>query len=411
MRILFLSENFPPETNAAATRVFERAVYWAGWGHEVTVITCAPNFPQGKLLAGYENRWYQSEKMDGIRVVRVKTYISANQGVTRRTLDFLSFLAAGFTAGAFQPAFDVVAATSPQFFAAVAGWAVGAVRRRPFVFELGDLWPGSISAVGAMKRGALLGLMENLELFLYRRSAAIAALTQSFKEDLVGRGIAPEKISVVVNGVDQSRYAPRPRHADLAREWNLADKFTIGYVGTHGMAHRLDCVLAAAENLQGEENIRFLFVGAGAEREALIETAHRKKLDNVVFIPPQPKEAMPDIWSLCDIALVHLRDQPLFAGVIPSKIFEAMAMGLPVLLAAPEGEASRIITRHANGVWVPPEQPAELARAARELYADGAGRNRMKEASLTAAPLYSRETQAEKMINVLDRARLGTGAG
>ena len=410
MRILFLSENFPPETNAAATRVFERAVYWARWGHQVTVITCAPNFPQGKLMAGYRNRWYQSEEMDGIKVVRVKTYISANQGVARRGLDFLSFLAGGFTAGIFQPAFDVIAATSPQFFAAVAGWAVGAARRRPFVFELGDLWPGSISAVGAMRRGLLLSLMEKLELFLYRRSAAIAALTQSFKEDLVGRGITPEKISVVVNGVDQSRYAPSPRPAELARKWDLADKFTIGYVGTHGMAHRLENVLAAAERLGDAPEIRFVFVGAGAERDALIEKARLKKLDNVVFIPPQPKDAMPDIWSLCDVALVHLRDQPLFAGVIPSKIFEAMAMGLPILLAAPEGEASGIIARHENGVWVPPEQPGELARAAAGLFGDAARLGRMKEASLAAAPLYSRERQAEKMLEVLEGARFGAGA-
>ncbi len=143
MNILFLSENFPPETNAAASRVFERACYWVRAGHRVTVITCAPNFPTGRLFDGYENRWVQTDVMSGVRVVRVKTYIAPNRGVVRRSLDFLSFLFTGFTAGVFQEKPDVVAATSPQFFAAVAGWAVGAVRRVPFVFELGDLWPAS----------------------------------------------------------------------------------------------------------------------------------------------------------------------------------------------------------------------------------------------------------------------------
>ncbi len=405
MNILFLTENFPPETNAAATRVFERAVYWARWGHQVTVITSAPNFPQGILMSGYANRWYQSEEMAGIKVVRVKTFISPNTGVVRRGLDFLSFLPSAFLAGIFQPRFDVVAATSPQFFAAVAGWLVGGVRRRPFVFELGDLWPGSISAVGAMKRGMLLGLMEKLELFLYHRSALVAALTQSFKEDLVGRGIAPGKISVVINGVDLPRYGPRDAKTDLAREWGLEGKFTIGYVGTHGMAHRLGNVLEAAEILRGEDDLRFLFVGAGAERQALKDLARQKNLENVVFIPPQPKDAMPDIWALCDVALVHLRDQPLFAGVIPSKIFEAMAMGLPVLLAAPDGEASAIINRHGNGICVAPEQPDDLARAARQLLDDKDAYTQMKQASLDAAHLFSRETQAQKMIDVLDRAR------
>ena len=151
MNVLFLTENFPPETNASATRVFERARYWVAWGHRVSVITCAPNFPRGKLMAGYRNRWHEVEVIDGIRVVRVKTFITANEGVVLRTLDFLSFMATGFWAGLFERRPDLVVATSPQFFAAVAGWAVGAARGLPFVFELGDLWPASIAAVGCRR--------------------------------------------------------------------------------------------------------------------------------------------------------------------------------------------------------------------------------------------------------------------
>ena len=150
MKILFLSENFPPESNAAATRVYERACYWADWGHQVTVITSAPNFPEGKLFSGYENKWKQFETMSGIRVVRVKTYIAANRGIAHRIFDFLSFMVTGFFAALKEERPDVIAATSPQFFTAVAGWAASAVRGIPFVFELGDLWPASIAAVGAM---------------------------------------------------------------------------------------------------------------------------------------------------------------------------------------------------------------------------------------------------------------------
>ena len=230
MKILFLTENFPPETNAAATRVYERACYWIEAGHQVTVLTCAPNFPQGRLLDGYQNRWRQVEDMSGIRVVRVKSYITANEGIIRRTLDFVSFMMTAFFFGLFEKKPDVIAATSPQFFAAVAGWMLAGCRRRPFVFELGDLWPASIIAVGAMKDNLLLRLMERLELFLYRRSAAIAALTHAFKDNLVSRDIAPDKIAVVINGVDLKRYAPTARDADLAVEYDLADKFVIGYV-------------------------------------------------------------------------------------------------------------------------------------------------------------------------------------
>ena len=263
MNILFLTENFPPETNAAATRVHERAVYWAQWGHDVTVVTCAPNFPHGKLFDGYANPWRQVEEMDGIRVVRVKTYIAANRGVVRRTLDFASFLATGTIGALREPKPDVVTATSPQFFAALAGWLVGLLKRRPFVFELGDLWPVSIEAVGAMKRGPAIRTLEKLELFLYRRSAAIIALTQSFKHNLTGRGIAPGKISVIINGVDARRYQPRDRDRELAREWGLDGKFVIGYVGTHGMAHGLGNVLDAAELLADADGIRLFSPGPG----------------------------------------------------------------------------------------------------------------------------------------------------
>lgn len=409
MKILFLTENFPPETNAAATRVFERACYWAKWGHEVTVITCAPNFPHGRLFEGYRNRWHQVEEMNGIKVVRVWSYIAANRGVLKRALDFLSFGVTATLAGLREEKPDVVAATSPQFFSAVAGWCIGALRRVPFVFELGDLWPASIAAVGAMRRNFALSLFEKVELFLYRRSAAVAALTRSFKDNLVQRGISADKVAVVINGVDLGRYGPRDRDAALARDWGLEGKFVVGYVGTHGMAHALANVLDTAERLAGDDRLRFLLVGAGAERDTLITEAERRGLANVVFQAPQPKERMPEIWSLCDVALVHLKDSPVFSGVIPSKIFEAMGMGLPILLAAPEGEASRIVADDRAGLRVAAENPEALADAVRRLADDGDLRTTLARHSLEAAPLHSRERQAEEMIRVLDMAARGMG--
>ena len=404
MKILFLTENFPPETNAAAARVFERALYWINAGHGVTVITCAPNFPQGALFAGYQNRWHQTEHMSGIKVVRVKTFISANRGVIRRSLDFLSFGIMGFVAGLLQPRPDIVAATSPQFFAAVAGWAISACRRLPFIFELGDLWPNSIAAVGAMKKGVLLNLVEKFELFLYRRSTRVAALTHAFKRNLINRGINEDKIDVVLNGVDLPRYAPQPRDDSLAEEWRLQGKFVIGYVGTHGMAHGLINVLDAAEKLQDRDDIRFLLAGAGAEREMLVATAEQKSLNNVVFLPMQPKEKMPAVWSLCDVALVHLKDSPAFAEVIPSKIFEAMAMGLPILLSVPDGEAREIVDGHQAGLWVPPENPESLADAVKNLCDDPNLKDQFAANALAAAPDHSRSVQANEMIAVFEKA-------
>ncbi len=402
MNILFIADNFPPETNAAATRVFERAVYWARWGHQVTVITAFPNFPQGKVYEGYRNDWYGEERRDGIRVIRIKTFIAPNRGAVLRTLDFLSFMLGAVAVGFVQRRPDVVAATSPQFFAAVAGWLLSLRHWRPFVFELGDIWPASIVAVGAMRPSLALYLMEKIELFLYRRAAAVVALTRAFKANLVGRGIPADKIVIVRNGVDLSRYEPCPRDAALAARWGTSDKFTIGYVGTHGMAHGLANVLDAAERLRRRDDIRFLLVGDGAERAMLLDQKKRRNLDNVLMFPLQPKEAMRRIWSLCDVALVHLRDSPVFAEVIPSKIFEAMAMGLPLLAVMPTGEAADIVTERGAGLWVPPEDPAALAQAAERLADDAQLRATLAAASLAAAPLHTRQRQAEEMIRAFE---------
>lgn len=405
MKILFFADNFPPETNAAATRVHERAVYWVAGGHEVTVITSFPNFPQGRLYPGYRNLWRQVETLDGIRVVRVKTFIAANKGgALFRALDFLSYMVTGTFAALAEARPNVVVATSPQFFAAVAGWLTGALRRVPFVFELGDIWPASIVGVGAMKRNPLLGLMEKLELFLYRRAARVVALTRAFKANLTRRGINPDKIDVVRNGVDLGRYAPRSRDEALTSEWNVAGKFVIGYVGTHGMAHGLGNVLDAAEKIRDRVDICFLLVGDGAEREMLRAEVARRNLANVRMIEPQPKDAMPRIWSLCDVALVHLRDSPVFAEVIPSKIFEAMAMGKPILLAAPAGEAKDIVEADGAGIWVPPGDPEALGMAARKLANDPGMRARLADAALRAAPGHSRRAQADAMIESLRAA-------
>ena len=403
MHIIFLSDNFPPERNAAASRVYERACYWVRWGHRVTVITSAPNFPEGKIYEGYCNRWYQVEIIDGIRVARVKTFIARNEGVLLRALDFISFMISAFWAGLVQPKPDVIVSTSPQFFTAVSGWTLSIFRRVPFVFELGDLWPASISAVEAIRHKFILRQLERLELFLYQRSALVVALTPAFKENLVRRGVPRQKVTVVINGVDLNRYSPQPPDQTLLKKFGLVGCFVVGYLGTHGMAHALERVLDAAELLQDSPAVRFLFMGSGAAREAIITEATKRRLNNVVFVPAQPKEKMPSYWSICDVALVHLKNVPLFSTVIPSKIFEAMAMGVGILLAAPEGEASCIVREAGAGVVVPPEEPNCLAAAVRVLHRDKTSLARFRKNALFFAPRFSRESQAREMIIALER--------
>jgi glycosyltransferase involved in cell wall biosynthesis len=404
MHILFLTDNFPPEGNAPATRTYEHTREWVRLGHKVTVITCAPNFPEGVLFEGYKNKWYQREVMDGIDVVRVKTYITANEGFAKRILDYISFGFMGGFAGLFQKRPDVIISTSPQFFCACGAWVLSVVRWKPWIFELRDIWPASITAVGAMEKSAVIRLLEKLEMFLYRRADRIVSVTNSFKAELSERGIESNKIDVVVNGVDLTKYQPvAEKDQALAKQYDLQGKFVVGYIGTHGMAHALDKVLDAAEQLQDNDEIRFLFTGGGAERAGLEQRARERKLGNVVMMPRQPKEMMPAVWSLCDISLISLRDTPLFTQVIPSKIFESMGMGLPMVITCPEGEATGIVRDTGSGVVLPPEQPAALASCVEELYADREHLGALARSSADSAASYDRAGQAGLMLESLEK--------
>ena len=400
MRILFLADNFPPEGNAPANRTYEHAIEWVKRGHHVTVITTAPNFPDGVVFDGYENDWRVVEERDGIRIVRVKTYIAANSGVVRRTLDYMSFGLMGFLAGLLEKRPDIVTGTSPQFFTVCAAWLLSVFKWRPFVFELRDFWPASIRAVGAMHSRVALNMLSWIEMFLYRKATAIVPVTHSFGSELLERGIDGSKIHVVANGVDTTAYSPLKKDADLSLKYGLEGKFVVGYIGTHGMAHALHRVLETADLLRRRDDIVFIFVGGGARRAELIEQARDLNLKNVRFIERQPKEQMARIWSLCDVSLVSLKDDPVFRSVIPSKIFESMGMGLPIILSLPVGESSEIIKSTGSGLVVEPENPPCLKEAVLKIQGDPLLRHRLSRASANSASLYSRKRQAVKMLGV-----------
>lgn len=405
MHILFLTDNFPPEVNASSSRVFERAVYWVRWGHQVTIITCAPNFPEGQLFAGYKNRWYQQEEIQGIRVLRVKTFIAKNQGFLLRTLDFLSFMPMAICAGIFQSKPDVIVSTSPQFFTAVAGYLLSRLKRKPFIFELGDLWPASIVAVGAMKKSMTFTCLEKLELYLYRKSTKIVALTHAFKADLQSRGIDPSKINVIRNGVDLSRYSPRPKSTPLLQALGFEHKFVLGYIGTLGMAHGLDNLVLTAKQLAVDPSIQLMLVGTGAEKEKIAALVAKENISNLRLIPRQTKEVIADYWSLCDIALVHLKDSPIFSTVIPSKLFEAMGMGLPILLVSPPGEAADIIKTTQAGIWINANHPTQLAQTILQLKQDPAAIQQYRQQSQRASQYFTREEQSRQFVETLENAR------
>jgi glycosyltransferase involved in cell wall biosynthesis len=407
MKILFVTDNFPPEVNAPASRTYEHAIRWVSDGADVTVITCAPNFPKGQVHDGYRNAWRRVDIVEGIRVVRVKTYITSNEGFTQRILDYLSFMASAFFMGLFEKRPDIIIGTSPQFFAVVGAWLLSIARWRPFVFELRDLWPASIVTVGAMKKGVVIRLLEQLELFVYRRAAAIVSVTESFRKDLEDRGIDVSKIFVVRNCVYLLRFEPRPHSEPMAKELGVAGKFVVAYLGTHGMAHALENVLMAAKQLEGHPEICFLLVGDGARKRHLVNQARRMQLENVVFHESMPKEKMPVLWSVCDVALAHLKDDLVFATVIPSKIFEAFGMGKPVMIVQPDGEAAEIVRASGAGDWVAPEDPSALANAVLEWSHDPVRLAAYAKRASEAARLHSRDRLAREMLVILKQVAAG----
>lgn len=411
MHILFLTDNFPPEVNAPASRTFEHCREWVSAGHDVTVITCAPNFPKGRVFDGYKNRWRQEEFVDGIRVIRVWSFITANEGFLKRTLDYLSFMISAILASGRAKKVDIIIATSPQFFTAVAGFSVSILKRCPWIFELRDLWPDTIRAVGAMSDGPILDMLERLELFLYKRAQRVVAVTHAFKRNLVDRGIVKSKIAVVTNGADLSCFRPLAKDPSLEIELGLEGRFVAGYIGTHGMCHALDTLLEAASQLKSKHEslpISILMLGDGAEKARLKEKASALGLDNVIFIDSVPKSEVHRYWSLCDVSIIHLRKTDLFKTVIPSKLFEGMAMGIPVIHCV-EGESAEIVRSEGIGVTVEPENADALTAAIMSLYESKDLRRSFTGNALQAAPKYDRVKLAQYMLMEIEAAANRTG--
>jgi glycosyltransferase involved in cell wall biosynthesis len=404
MHILFLTDNFPPEVNAPASRTFEHCREWVKAGHQVTVITCAPNFPKGRVFPGYRNHVWQSEMMEEIRVLRVWSYITRNEGFAKRILDYLSFMVSAFLASLFVRRVDVIVGTSPQFFTACAAYAVGAVKCRPWIFELRDIWPESIRAVGAMKRERLLDLLEKIELFLYRKATVIISVTNASRQNLINRGVDAAKIHVVTNGVDSSHFSRMPKDQELLHQFNLQQTFVAGYIGTHGMAHGLDTLLDAAQVLAATEHahrIRILMLGDGAHRQQLQARARAEFLHNVQFVDSVPKDQVTRYWSILDVSIIHLKRSPLFTTVIPSKMFECMGMAIPILHGV-EGESAAIVLQHDIGLTFEPENHLELVERMLLLHDDWEARERLSRNGPLAAKHYDRKVLAIQMLAIIE---------
>lgn len=366
MRILFLSHYFPPEVNAPATRTYEHCKQWVKMGHEVTVVSCVPHHPMGEAYPGYKNKLIHVEYKDGIKAIKILTYITANEGFLKRTLNYIFYMVMAILIAPFLPKSDVVISTSPQFFNGMAGYFVSRIKCCPWVLEIRDLWPESIVAVGAINNGKVIAVLEAIERFIYRKADFIVPVTHAFKTHILARGGRQSCIEVIRNGVDLGFFSEQAPDDAYAESIGVKGKFVASYVGTHGMAHGLNIIIEAAELLRQREDIVFLMAGEGAERQRLVEEVAKRKLSNVIMLGQLPKADMPRLWSVSSVSLVLLRKLDLFRSVIPSKIFESMAMKKPIIIGV-DGESKDIINEAGSGIAIEPENASSLAAAITKL--------------------------------------------
>jgi colanic acid biosynthesis glycosyl transferase WcaI len=366
--ILFITYYYPPENGAAMVRISETAKRLVKLGHQVTVLTTLPNCPTGIVPPEYRGHMLQKEMRDGVRVIRVWNYINSNTTFLRRiiphiTFAFLAPLLGGKAVG--QP--DVIIVSSPPLFVAIAGRLLSRWKRCPFIFWVSDLWPGTPVELGILRSRLLIRFSEWLEWSTYKKARIVWAVTEGIRDNIIQRGLPPEQVFLLTNGVDTTMFHPLVK-AEAREKLGWDDRFTVLYAGTHGVTHGLTTILEAAEQLQDHTNIHFIFAGDGAEKANLIARAKRSKLKNITFLGIQPHHKMPLLLAGADVCLVPLRRAPLFEGALPSKMYEIMACARPMLLGV-NGEARRLTEQEAGAaLFVEPENPSSLVASLLYMY-------------------------------------------
>jgi colanic acid biosynthesis glycosyl transferase WcaI len=408
VKILYVSQYFPPEMGAPAARAAELSRHWARMGHDATVLTGFPNHPTGVVPEEWRSRLrhlYYAETVEDVRVVRTWLWPLPNRKAHERIRNYVSFCVSAAATGLTLHKPDVVIATSPQLLCALSGWWLAFWKRVPFVFEVRDLWPESLAAVGAGSEGTLLHrTLGAIAGFLYRRADRIVVVSPAFKDHLMRHWNVPaEKISIVENGVETDLFRFDPAATDVRKQLQLEDRFLICYIGTMGNAHGLETLIAAAEELQTAlPNAMFLLIGEGAEKKRIVELAAARGLTNILFLGQRPRERIPAYVSSADLCLVMLKRTELFKTVIPTKLLEYMACGRPVIVAV-DGQARQIVEEAGAGVFVEPENSRALVKAILDLAKEPEHRRQMGASGRQyIVNKFSREKTARDYVAVLE---------
>ncbi len=365
MRILYISQYFPPEAGATQTRAYEMARNWVRLGHQVTMLAEFPNHPSGVIPPSYRGKLFERDQLDGIEVVRVWVKASLEKNYRNRILFYLTFMFSAILAGIIltRGKYDLLYASSPPLFVGGTALFFRFLKRIPLVFEVRDLWPESAVALGELSNQRVISLASRLEQACYRRAARVVVVTQGIHDRLVDRGIPVEKLILIPNGANIDLFTFRPIARERVRqELGLADKFIAVYAGIHGLAQGLETVIDAASELQDDLRFHFLLIGDGPKKAELMNYAASRHITNLAFLPERPREEIPDYLSAADVALVPLKKAEIFKGALPSKIFDAWSCERPVLLSI-DGEARSVVERVRGGYFIPPEDGYEMVKA------------------------------------------------
>lgn len=398
--LIFISDNFWPETNAPATRTYEHCREWVKGGVNVTVVTSFPNYPEGKVHNGYKNSLKKIEFIDGIKVVRLWSFIRPNKGFYLRILDQLSFAFSAFLYLLFinKKSFDVMVATSPQFFVGITALLISKIKNKPYFFEVRDLWPEGIILI--KKDGFLYKILEKIEFYYYYYSAGIITVTSSFKSNIINRFKIPrEKIHVVYNGSNNELFQKHHKSKKLINELGLKNKFIVGYAGTVGVSHALDFILDCSKDInEFEKKIHFLFIGSGSEFEKIKSRIDKENLLNVSLFRGVNKNNIVEYLSIFDFGLVNLKKYEGYLKVIPSKIFELAAMNKPILLGV-DGESRDIINKYKAGIFFEPENKTEFLNACKKMISTDL--NKYKHGLKNISNDFDRIMLANKMLEFI----------
>lgn len=406
MKILFLTQYCPPEVGAPQNRIFEFAKKLKEFGHEVSILTAMPNYPKGEIFEEYRGKKTCIEEIDGIKIVRTGIYASKDKSFSKRLRNYLSFTFSSVLSGSrLIPDQDVIIVESPPLFLGWSGLVLSRRKKAKFIFNVSDLWPESAIKLDVLHNKLFIKLSYMLEEYCYKKADAVTGQTKGIVNNIIGRGFDKNKVHLITNGVDTGFFGKENRNADFRKEFEIDNKFSVCYAGILGLAQGLEVIIEAADRLRDYSDICFLLIGDGPEKSKLMNLVKEKNLTNVKFVPVQPKRNMPGIIASVDATVIPLKKLDIFKGALPSKMYEALASELPIILAV-EGEAQKLIEEAQAGITVEPENGEAIAEAVLKLYNDEELRNKLgSNGRKYVIENYSRDKITRKLESILMNLR------